>query len=94
MNSSQPSRTLLDMRRSSDATIVSLPTDATIRSQCIRLGLAIGAQVRCIEQLPGGTVVLSTNRQEIALGRALAVEIGVGTSDLEIFSSPDSSISE
>lgn len=103
MNKSDSPRTLLDMPRSSDATIISLPSDAALRSQCIRLGLAIGAQIRCTERLPGGTVVLSTNRQEIALGRALAVEIGVASPDASHpdlpvnetpTSSPDSSISD
>ena len=58
-------------------TIVALPVDATLRSQCIRLGLSVGAAFTCIERLPGGTIVVETNRQEIALGNALARTIGV-----------------
>ena len=61
-------------------TIISLPADATLRSQCIRLGLCIGASFLCLERLPGGTVVVETNRQEIALGNALARTIGVALS--------------
>ena len=68
---------LVDARRSTIGTIVSLPEDAQLRSQCIRLGIIIGASFTCIERLPGGTIVLETHRQEIALGRSLASSIGV-----------------
>ena len=69
--------TLLDVRRRSTGTIISLPTDSSLRSQCIRLGLSVGSAFTCIERLPGGTIVLETGRQEIALGNALARLIGV-----------------
>jgi ferrous iron transport protein A len=68
---------LVDARRSTTGTIVSLPEDQLLRSQCIRLGIIIGASFKCIERLPGGTIVLETHRQEIALGRVLAAGIGV-----------------
>ncbi|MBC8145599.1 MAG: ferrous iron transport protein A [bacterium] len=68
---------MLDARRRMSGTIVSLPGDATLRSQCIRIGLSIGSSFVCIERLPGGTIVVETNRQEIALGNALAKTIGV-----------------
>jgi ferrous iron transport protein A len=68
---------LVETRRGMRGTILSLPDNSELRSQCIRLGLAIGASFQCIERLPGGTIVLETNRQEIALGRSLAKEIGV-----------------
>jgi Fe2+ transport system protein FeoA len=68
---------LVDARRSTVGTIVSLPEDQLLRSQCIRLGIIIGARFKCIERLPGGTIVLETHRQEIALGRVLAGAIGV-----------------
>jgi Fe2+ transport system protein FeoA len=58
-------------------TIVSLPADAVLRSQCIRLGLSVGSSFTCLERLPGGTIVVETNRQEIALGNALARTIGI-----------------
>ena len=69
--------TLVDARRGATGTILSLPESAELRSQCIRLGLCIGARFVCIQRLPGGTIVVETNRQEIALGRSLAVSIGV-----------------
>jgi ferrous iron transport protein A len=69
--------TLLDARRNRTGTIVSLPADDALRSQCIRLGLCTGASFTCIQRLPGGTIVVETSRQEIALGRSLARSIGV-----------------
>jgi Fe2+ transport system protein FeoA len=34
-----------------------------------------GEEIRCIERLPGGTVVIGKSRQEIAIGAALAETI-------------------
>ena len=69
--------TLVDARRGSRGVILSLPDNPELRSQCIRLGLCVGASFLCIERLPGGTIVLETNRQEIALGKHLADSIGI-----------------
>lgn len=69
--------TLVDARRGSRGVILSLPEGSELRSQCIRLGLCVGASFLCIERLPGGTIVLETNRQEIALGKHLADSIGI-----------------
>lgn len=68
---------LVDARRGLHGVILSLPDSPELRSQCIRLGLNIGASFLCIERLPGGTIVLETNRQEIALGKHLAASIGI-----------------
>lgn len=70
-------RSLVDVRRGDVGIIRSLPENDEIRSQCIRLGLCAGASFTCLERLPGGTIVLETNRQEIALGRPLALTIHV-----------------
>lgn len=72
-----PPRSLLDLRRGERARIVSLPSDSVLRSQCIRLGLTAGATVSCAVRLPGGTVVVETGRQELALGRSLAESITI-----------------
>ncbi len=69
--------TLVGARRNDEGVIVGLPDDPPLRSQCIRLGLALGTSFLCIQRLPGGTIVLETGRQEIALGRALAESIRV-----------------
>ncbi|HEV8539393.1 MAG TPA: ferrous iron transport protein A [Bacteroidota bacterium] len=56
--------------------IFSLP-NGLLRSQFIRFGINEGERVRCIERLPGGTIVLQKNRQQVAIGHLLAKEIFV-----------------
>lgn len=73
----QREKFLTDLRRGERAAIATLPDDENLRAQCIRLGLSKGSAVRCIERLPGGTVVLESARQEIALGKSLARQIGI-----------------
>jgi len=53
------------------------------KSQLIRLGILKGEFVRCLERLPGGTVVIEKNRREIALGMTLArsIYVAYGHSD-------------
>ncbi len=51
------------------------------RTQLIRLGIMKGEVVRCIERLPGGTVVIEKNRQEIAIGASLAKTIIVDVAE-------------
>jgi ferrous iron transport protein A len=46
-------------------------------AQFIRFGIHEGQRVRCIERLPGGTVVLQKNRQQIAIGHTLARQVFV-----------------
>ena len=54
--------------------IVAIPP-GTIRAQFIRLGLGEGERILCLERLPGGTVILQKNRQQIAIGHQLSREI-------------------
>lgn len=68
--------TLDKARKGKTVTIVNLPS-GTIRSQLIRLGLIEGGIVKCVERLPGGTIVIQKNRQEIAVGFDLAKKIKV-----------------
>lgn len=56
--------------------IYSLP-DGPIHAQFIRIGIHKGERIRCLERLPGGTIVLQKNRQQIALGHKLAKQIFV-----------------
>ena len=46
-----------------------------LRSFFLRLGIREGEYIECYERLPGGTVVIKKNRQEIAIGHELAREI-------------------
>ncbi len=52
-------------------------TDEMVRAQAIRFGISEGETVTCIEVVPSGPVVISKNKQEIALGRGLASDIEV-----------------
>ena len=53
------------------------------KSQLIRLGILKGEFIRCLERLPGGTVVIEKNRREIAIGMALAKSIFVTYANTE-----------
>jgi len=44
-------------------------------TRLIRLGVVKGVVIRCLEKLPGGTVVIALNRQEIAIGASLTKTI-------------------
>ena len=68
--------TLALLPRGRRARITALP-HGDIRSQCIRIGLMEGAEVDCVERLPGGTLVLQFSRQEIALSTVLARSIAI-----------------
>ncbi len=68
--------TLNKIPKGSRVLIVKVP-EGKGKSQLIRLGILKGEFVRCIERLPGGTVVIEKNRREIAIGMALAKSIFV-----------------
>ncbi len=71
-----PNSTLDKAKKGKIVTIVNLPS-GNIRSQLIRLGLTEGGTIKCLERLPGGTIVIQKNRQEIAVGYELAKKIKV-----------------
>ena len=62
--------------KGSHVLIVKVP-EGKGKSQLIRLGILKGEFIRCLERLPGGTVVIEKNRREIAIGMALAKSIFV-----------------
>ena len=66
--------TLDKVKRGKSVTIVTLPT-GKMKVQFIRLGISEGDTIFCSERLPGGTIVLKKNRQEIAIGYDLAKKI-------------------
>jgi Fe2+ transport system protein FeoA len=68
--------------KGSNLLIVDIP-EGRPRTQLIRLGIMKGEVIRCIERLPGGTVVIEKNRQEIAIGVSLAKTIAVSTAGAE-----------
>jgi Fe2+ transport system protein FeoA len=62
---------LHSVTRGSRLIVVEIP-EGRSRIQLIRLGVLEGEMIKCIERMPGGTVVIEKNRQEIAIGAALA----------------------
>lgn len=54
--------------------IIDIP-EGKSKDQLIRLGILKGELVKCLETLPGGTMVVEKNRQEIAIGVSLAKTI-------------------
>jgi ferrous iron transport protein A len=71
-----PSSTLDKAKKGNSITVVKLPL-GNIKSQLIRLGISEGDTLKCIQRLPGGTIVVQKNRQEIAVGFDLAKKIHV-----------------
>jgi Fe2+ transport system protein FeoA len=69
---------LSSARKGNRLLIIDIPEERG-RTQLIRLGIMKGEAVQCIERLPGGTVVVEKNRQEIAIGASLAKTIIVET---------------
>lgn len=69
-------KTLDKSKKGNRITVIKLP-EGNIKSQLIRLGISEGDTLKCIERLPGGTIVVQKNRQEIALGFELAKKINV-----------------
>ncbi len=69
-------KTLATVKKGSYVIINSLPS-GLLKIQLIRIGISEGDKVYCLERLPGGTIVLQKNRQEIAIGFELAKQINI-----------------
>ncbi len=67
---------LHQVNKGSRLIIIDIP-EGRARAQLIRLGVVKGEFIRCLERLPGGTIVIQKHRQEIAIGVALARSIVV-----------------
>jgi len=67
---------LTDAPRGRDLEVVTVPAGRS-REQLIRLGILAGHTIRCIQRLPGGTMLIEKNRQEIAIGVRLGSAITV-----------------
>lgn len=68
--------TLDKAKKGNKIIIVNIPS-GNIKDQLIRLGITEGDSVICSERLPGGTIVIKKNRQEIAVGYDLAKKIKI-----------------
>ena len=74
MNSSNDITILYAVKAGDWLKIHSLP-HGLLRAQFIRFGINEGERVKCIERLPGGTIVIQRNRQQLAIGHLLAKQI-------------------
>ncbi|MBA4250630.1 MAG: ferrous iron transport protein A [Chlorobiaceae bacterium] len=70
-------KTLDKAKKGTYLTISTLPS-GLVKIQLIRLGISEGDIVFCLERLPGGTIIIQKNRQEIAIGYDLAKQILIG----------------
>jgi len=68
--------TLDKAKKGKSITVIKLP-EGNVKSQLIRFGITEGDSLKCIQRLPGGTIVVQKNRQEIALGFDLAKKIKI-----------------
>lgn len=68
--------TLDKVKKGQHIKITGIP-DELVRVQAIRFGISEGAVVTCREVVPSGPVIVSKNKQEIAIGRGLARSIEV-----------------
>ncbi len=60
-------------------TVVTIP-DGDFKAQFIRFGIHEGERILCLTRLPGGTLIIQKNRQEIAIGPGLTSRILVDAS--------------
>jgi Fe2+ transport system protein FeoA len=60
-----------------DKVLIKHIPESEYKSQLLRLGLYEGQTIECISKLPGGTMVLGVNRQELALGKKLTNIIAI-----------------
>lgn len=67
---------LTDVKKGQTVGIVKI-ADEQVRTQFIRFGIAEGSQIRCLEKIPFGPLMLSYNRQELAIGQEVARRIFV-----------------
>ena len=67
-------RRLSTVSKGSSLRVIDIPQSVE-RTRLIRLGVVKGVVIRCLEKLPGGTVVIALNRQELAIGASLTKTI-------------------
>jgi len=76
VNKIDSNKTLDNAVRGTYFILVNLPSGIH-KVQLIRMGLSEGDKILCLQRLPGGTMIIRKNRQEIAIGYHLAKEIKI-----------------
>lgn len=74
----------LDRVKSGKSCLIKSLPSGVVKDQTIRFGLTEGKEVFCQAVIPAGPVVLKVDRQEIALGRNLAKQIGIARRSGEV----------
>lgn len=72
---------LSKIKAGSYVTVVTIP-GGNYKAQFIRFGIIEGEKIYCMTRLPGGTLIIQKNRQEIAIGPALTARIFVQVGSL------------
>lgn len=67
----------LDQTKKGSAYVIKTIPSGNVQAQAIRFGLSEGETIICGEVIPFGPIIVNKNRQEIAVGRALAKRIAV-----------------
>lgn len=80
MQKSKKTIRLVDVKTGQLLKIISTP-HGILKAQFVRLGIHEGEKVKCHEHLPGGTIVLQKNRQQVAVGHQLARQVVVEVLD-------------
>jgi len=62
---------LSDAKPGMELEVYKLPDDS-VKAHFVRLGVTEGVKIKCAYKLPGGTVVISKQHQEIAVGSEIA----------------------
>lgn len=79
-----PDQLTLDRVKSGKSCLIKSLPSGKVKDQTIRFGLTEGKEVFCQAVIPAGPVVLKVDRQEIALGRNLAKQIGIARRSGEV----------
>jgi Fe2+ transport system protein FeoA len=67
---------LHELKRGEQARVGQI-ADSQLRTQLLRFGIVTGSEVRCLNRIPFGPIVLRYGGQELALGRDLARRIEI-----------------
>jgi Fe2+ transport system protein FeoA len=67
----------LNLSKSGQVLRIEKMPSGILGSQFVRLGIHKGEKIKCLERLPGGTIVLQKGRQQIAVGHQLTKQITV-----------------
>jgi Fe2+ transport system protein FeoA len=65
---------LSEIKKGQRVAIVAI-SDTEIRTQFIRFGIGEGSQIKCLEKIPFGPLMIQHRRQELSVGHEMAKTI-------------------